>query len=36
MGLALLFLRMSVADSGMYSSAKKDGLQMGNLLMIIK
>jgi predicted MFS family arabinose efflux permease len=34
MGLALLFLRMSVLDSGMYSSVKKGGVQMGNMLMI--
>ena len=34
MGLALLFLRMSVIDSGLYNSVKKGGLQMGNLLMI--
>src|SRR5258706_5882864 len=34
MGLALLFLRMSVIDSSLYSSVKKDGLQMGNLMMI--
>lgn len=34
MGLALLFLRMSVIDSGMYSSVKRGGVQMGNLLMI--
>jgi len=34
MGLALLFLRMSVIDSRLYSSVKKGGVQMGNLLMI--
>jgi putative MFS transporter len=34
MGLALLFLRMSVMDSRMYNSVKKDGVQMGNLGMI--
>jgi putative MFS transporter len=34
MGLALLFLRMSVLDSGLYSSVKKGGLQMGNFFMI--
>jgi putative MFS transporter len=34
MGLALLFLRMKVLDSGLYNTVKKDGLQMGNLLMI--
>ena len=35
MGLALLFLRMSVIDSSMYSSTKTGGVQMGNLLMIV-
>jgi MFS family permease len=35
MGLALLFLRMSVIDSRMYSSAKTGGVKMGNLLMIV-
>jgi MFS transporter, putative metabolite:H+ symporter len=35
MGLALLLLRMSVIDSSMYSSAKTDGVKMGNLLMIV-
>jgi MFS transporter, putative metabolite:H+ symporter len=35
MGLALLFLRMKVFDSGMYSSAKTGGVKMGNLLMIV-
>lgn len=34
MGLALLFLRMSVMDSGLYSSVKKGGVQMGNFLMV--
>lgn len=34
MGLALLFLRMSVMDSRLYSSVKKEGVQMGSLLMI--
>jgi MFS family permease len=34
MGLLLLFLRVNVLDSGMYSSVKKGGLQMGNLGMI--
>src|SRR6185436_14081223 len=34
MGLCLLFLRMSVIDSGMYKSAKTGGVRMGNLLMI--
>jgi len=33
-GLALLFLRMRIFDSGMYNAAKEGGLQMGNLLMI--
>ena len=35
MGLALLFLRMSVIDSSMYSSTKTGGVKMGNLLMIV-
>jgi putative MFS transporter len=35
MGLALLFLRMSVIDSSMYSSAKNVGVKMGNLLMVV-
>ncbi|MEI9810172.1 MAG: MFS transporter [Bacteroidota bacterium] len=34
MGLALLFLRMSVMDSRLYSAVKKDGVKMGSLLMI--
>jgi putative MFS transporter len=34
MGLALLFLRMSVLDSGMYNTVKKDGVPLGRLLMI--
>jgi MFS family permease len=34
MGLALLFLRMSVIDSRMYRSARQGGVEMGNLLMI--
>ncbi len=34
MGLALLFLRMKVLDSGMYDAVKKGGVKMGNLLMI--
>jgi MFS family permease len=34
MGLALLFLRMIVIDSSLYSSVKKEGVKMGNLLMI--
>src|SRR5436190_8637830 len=33
MGLALLFLRMSVLDSRMYSTVKEGGVQMGNLMM---
>jgi predicted MFS family arabinose efflux permease len=36
MGLTLLFLRMSVLDSGMYSSAKEGGVQMGNFLMVFQ
>ncbi|MEO8405512.1 MAG: MFS transporter [Chitinophagaceae bacterium] len=36
MGFALLFLRMSVIDSRLYNSAKKEGLQMGNLMMIFR
>lgn len=35
MGLLLLFLRMSVLDSSLYSRVKKGGVQMGNLLMIL-
>jgi MFS family permease len=35
MGLALLFLRMSVLDSRMYSTVKEGGVQMGNLMMIV-
>jgi putative MFS transporter len=35
MGLALLFLRMSVLDSRMYSTVKEEGVKMGNLLMIV-
>jgi predicted MFS family arabinose efflux permease len=34
MGLALLFLRMRVLDSGLYNAAKAGGKKMGNLLMI--
>jgi hypothetical protein len=34
MGLALLFLRMKVLDSGLYDSVKKVGVKMGNLSMI--
>lgn len=34
MGLALLFLRMRILDSGLYTAAKQDKLKMGNLLMI--
>ena len=36
MGLALLFLRMRILDSSMYSSAREGGLQMGSLTMIVK
>ena len=35
MGLALLFLRMRIFDSGMYKSAKDGGVQMGNLSMLV-
>lgn len=35
MGLVLLFLRVSVLDSSMYSSTKKEGVQMGNLFLIV-
>jgi MFS transporter, putative metabolite:H+ symporter len=34
MGLALLFLRMKVLDSGLYNVAKTEGVKMGNLLMV--
>ncbi|HET6995503.1 MAG TPA: MFS transporter [Chitinophagaceae bacterium] len=34
MGLALLFLRMAVIDSSMYSSVKEGGVKMGKLSMI--
>jgi putative MFS transporter len=34
MGLALLFLRMKVLDSGLYSMAKTGGVKMGKLSMI--
>ncbi|MBL7739415.1 MAG: MFS transporter [Chitinophagaceae bacterium] len=34
MGLALLFLRMKVFDSGMYHGTKTQGVKMGNLLML--
>jgi len=35
MGLALLFLRMSVLDSRMYNTVREEGVKMGNLLMIV-
>jgi putative MFS transporter len=35
MGLALLFLRMSVLDSRMYSTVKEGGVKMGKLSMIV-
>jgi putative MFS transporter len=35
MGLVLLFLRMRILDSSMYSSAKEGGLKMGSLAMIV-
>lgn len=34
MGLALLFLRMKVLDSGLYSMAKTEGVKMGKLSMV--
>lgn len=34
MGLALLFLRMKVFDSGLYNMAKTEGVKMGRLSMI--
>lgn len=33
MGLALLFLRVRVLDSGLYSDAKKENVQLGNFLL---
>jgi len=35
MGIALLFLRVSVLESGMYDSAKQTQVQMGNFLMFL-
>src|SRR5215203_6204644 len=35
MGIALLFLRISVLESGMYDSAKHENVQMGNFLMFL-
>src|SRR5215213_11354411 len=35
MGLALLFLRIRVLESGMYDSAKHENVQMGNFLMFL-
>ena len=35
MGIALLFLRVSVLDSKMYDTAKKAQVKMGNFLMIL-
>ncbi len=35
MGLLLLFLRVSVFDSGMYNAAKKEDVQLGNFLMLL-
>jgi putative MFS transporter len=35
MGLALLFLRMRILESGMYDFAKQKNVQMGNLLMLV-
>ncbi|HLK30444.1 MAG TPA: MFS transporter [Puia sp.] len=36
MGIVLLFLRVGVLDSRMYSSVKQAHVQMGNFLMILK
>lgn len=35
MGLALLLLRVSVAESGLFSQAKEEGVQRGNFMMIL-
>lgn len=35
MGLALLFLRMTVIDSRMYNTVKQEGVHMGRLLMLV-
>jgi len=35
MGLALLFLRMRILESGMYDFAKEKKVQMGNILMLL-
>ena len=35
MGIALLFLRVSVLESGMYDSAKNKNVQLGNILMFV-
>ena len=35
MGLALLFLRVSVFESGMYDNAKQKNIQLGNFFMLI-
>ncbi|GAB4127766.1 MAG: MFS transporter [Raineya sp.] len=35
MGLALLLLRVSVAESGLFSRAKEEGVQRGNFMMIL-
>jgi MFS transporter, putative metabolite:H+ symporter len=35
MGLALLFLRVSVLESGMYDAVKQSKQKMGNLLMLV-
>lgn len=35
MGIALLLLRVSVAESGLFSRAKEEGVQRGNFMMIL-
>lgn len=35
MGIALLLLRVSVAESGLFSKAKEEGVQRGNFAMIL-
>ena len=35
MGVALLLLRVSVAESGLFSQAKEEGVQRGNFMMIL-
>jgi len=36
MGIALLLLRVSVAESGLFSQAKQEGVQRGNFMMILR